>query len=80
MLGQGHIDRADERGETVVDHAAGTIAEFLGGLEQRDDGAAPLARLRPASRVAAPSRQVTWTSCPQACITGTSLPSLIGRR
>ena len=27
-----------------------------------------------ASSAAAPSRQVTWTSWPQACITGTSVP------
>jgi hypothetical protein len=29
-----------------------------------------------ARRSAAPSRQVTWTSWPQACMTGTTLPSL----
>ena len=29
----------------------------------------------PASRVAAPMALVMWVSCPQACMTGTSVPS-----
>jgi hypothetical protein len=43
MLGQGNVRRGDAREQAVVDHSLGAVAGLLGGLEQREQGAVPLA-------------------------------------
>src|SRR2546430_8984619 len=43
MLGQGNVRRGDAREQAVVDHSLGAVAGLLGGLEQREQGAIPLA-------------------------------------
>lgn len=42
VLGQHHVDGAQQVREAVLDHPAGSVAELLGRLEQRDRGAAPV--------------------------------------
>ena len=43
MLGQGNVRGGDAREQAVVDHCLGAVAGLLGGLEQREQGAVPLA-------------------------------------
>ena len=42
VLGHRHIDRSDELGEPVLDHAPGAVGGLLRGLEQGDQRAGPL--------------------------------------
>ena len=60
--------------EPVLEHRPGAADRLLGGLADEDEGAAPAA-FRRAISAAVPTRAVMWTSWPQACMTGTSVPA-----
>ena len=63
--------------EPVLEHRPRAPDRLLGGLADQHQRAAPaVLRCAPAS-CAVPTRAVMCTSCPQACITGTSVPDVV---
>jgi hypothetical protein len=73
VLAEHDVGLAEPLVEAVVDHGAGALADFLGGLEYREQPAPPRAAARgELGRRAQQAGDVRVV--PQACITGTSAP------
>ena len=75
VLAEHDVGPAEPVEQAVLEHRLGAPASSSAGWNTAHQRAATTRTGRAASASAAPSRQVTCTSWPQACMSGTVLPS-----